>query len=93
MKSDGKNTTDPGRYYNVKLYGVKLDPYRLADLLGIDSHPLFHAWKKIGWSGKRSGEKSKRRDIEEAVAALNRWLEMTDEHAEVAAGTMYGDTE
>jgi hypothetical protein len=77
---------NPDNYYNVTIRGVKMDPYRVAGLIGLKDHALFHAWKKIGWSGSRSGKKTQRQDVEEAIAALNRWCDMQDEDIKTDAG-------
>ncbi len=64
-------------YYDRRLAGVKLDPYRIMLLYGV-VHPAHqHAVKKLLRAGGSS--KSQRQDVEEVIASLQRWLEMMDE--------------
>lgn len=55
-----------------------IDPYRIAAIFGITDHCEFQAFKKIICAGKR-GWKDYRQDIQEAIDALQRRLEMMDE--------------
>lgn len=60
--------------------GVQLDVYRILKLYGITDPAVAHAAKKLFRFG--SGQhKSRRQDIVEAIASLQRWLDMEDEDA------------
>jgi len=61
---------------DLKTIGYFVDAYIIAKALGIISHPVFHAFKKIAYAGKRGG-KGYRQDIQEAIDALQRELELT----------------
>jgi hypothetical protein len=76
-RKERRNNPTPN-YYNKEIGGVRVDPYRLALIYGITDHALFHAWKKIMRAGNKPGNK-KRKEIKEAVQALQRWLEIQDE--------------
>lgn len=52
-----------------------IDIYDIAKLYEVTDHCEFHALKKILCAGKR-GDKSYRKDIEEAIDSLQRRLEM-----------------
>lgn len=69
-----------GKHYAMQYNGVKLDPYRILSVYKI-KHPAHqHAIKKLLRAGK--SVKSKRRDIEEVIMTLRRWVEMMDEDGE-----------
>lgn len=55
----------------------RFDTYRLAEVVGIKSHPQFHAFKKIIRAGQ--SVKPLEQDIDEAIACLRRWKEMIQE--------------
>lgn len=55
-----------------------IDVYRVLQLFGVTDPCEQHAVKKILCAGKR-GAKSHEQDIKEAIASLNRRLEMIDE--------------
>lgn len=65
-------------YYNKVYKGIKLDPYRIAEIYGITDHAMFQALKKLLVAGQR-GNKSVEQDITEARDALNRKIEMLSE--------------
>ena len=69
---------DSGKHYRFSYKGVKLDPYRIADIYGITDHAVFQAIKKLLAAGKR-GNKDFRQDLIEARDAITRRLEMLDE--------------
>lgn len=56
----------------------ELDVYRVLDLFGVTDQALGHAIKKLLLPGIR-GAKCNRTDIQEAIDALERKLEMMDE--------------
>ena len=66
-------------YPNYTLKGVEFDLYDLAPALDIESHILFGAFKKIIRRGQ--GEKTERRDLEEAINAIQRYLRELKEEA------------
>ncbi len=55
----------------------RFDTYRLAEAVGIKSHPQFHAFKKIIRAGQ--SVKPLLQDIDESIACLHRWREMVIE--------------
>lgn len=66
-------------YYQRRIGGVLLDPYRIARLYGIADDPLFSAMKKLLAAGQR-GAKDKAQDVQDAIDALLRWQEMEREN-------------
>ena len=82
VKVYGKEVTEiieeEGGFYPYYFKGYKLDPYMVAHVYDVKHPALFHAMKKIMCAGGRSGGKTVRRDVEEAIVALERWLEMDD---------------
>lgn len=52
-----------------------IDLYVLADLYDVDSHPVFHAIKKLLCAGKR-GAKDYEQDLMEAIESIERELQM-----------------
>lgn len=68
------------KYYVEVPQGTKyIDIYLLLRLFKITNHELGHAVKKVLLSGLRTGGKSRRADIKEAIAALQRHLELEGE--------------
>ena len=55
-----------------------IDVYRVLVLFGVTNPCLQHAIKKLLCAGQR-GAKDERRDVEEAVSSLVRYLEMQTE--------------
>ena len=72
---------DSGSHYRYSYKGIKLDPYRIADIYGLNDNALFSAFKKILAAGKR-GNKTFKQDVIEARDALNRKIEMLEEDDE-----------
>lgn len=73
--------TDPTpSYYNKVYKGIKLDPYRIAEIYGITDHAMFQALKKLLAAGQR-GDKDFRQDLLEARNAIERKIEMIGEDA------------
>lgn len=70
--------TDPGKHYRFTYKGVKLDPYRIFKVYEITDPAIQHAIKKLLVMGGR-GKKSPAQDVNEAIASLQRWLEMQAE--------------
>ena len=62
--------------YSVTFAGRKLDPYRIADLYSLPA-PLAAALKKILRRGRSN--KSEAQDLREAIASIERQLEMMEE--------------
>lgn len=67
-------------YYNKTYKGIKLDPYRIAEVYDITDHAIFQALKKLLAAGQRGG-KDIRQDLTEARDAISRKLEMIVEDA------------
>lgn len=57
----------------------KVDIYRILQMFDITDQAIGHAIKKLMLAGVRTGAKSTRQDIEEAIVTLQRRLEMMDE--------------
>ena len=69
------------KYYK-SVEGMKeVDVYAVHKIFEVNdpSGAIQHASKKLLLSGVRTGGKSKRKDIEEARDALNRWLQLNPE--------------
>ena len=64
--------------YEVTFAGQKFDLYRIYSLYGVADGWRQHALKKIMCAGNR-GVKTKEQDIREAIASLERGLEMMKE--------------
>lgn len=65
--------------YEVKIGGVKADPYRVARAYGINDPVIFQALKKLLRCGRK--HKDQATDIREAITSLERWEEMNREDA------------
>jgi len=67
------------KHYQKSVEHLKwIDVYRVLDLFGVSNPCLQHAIKKLLCAGQR-GAKDERKDIEEAVSSLVRYLEMQTE--------------
>lgn len=90
-----KDAEDPGKHYRLEIrrritdedisrgwVRVKVDPYRICRLSGIQGGPHEHATKKL-LRGKAKGH-SERELIREVRACLDRWEEMLNEDEEEA---------
>lgn len=69
-------------YAGQQIAGIRLDPYRVADLYQIHSPPIQHALKKLLRFGR--SHKDRATDIAEAIASLQRWQEMQQENRRLA---------
>lgn len=72
---------DSGSHYRYEYNGIKLDPYRIADIYGITNHSQFTIAKKALCAGNR-GHKNLIQDIKDIKNACDRWLEMIAEDAQ-----------
>lgn len=80
FKQETKSKENPTpKYYNYQYKGIKLDPYRIAEVYGIISHPQFHALKKI-LRAHTENHKPLDQNIDEAISALMRWKEIIQEN-------------
>ena len=67
------------KHYQKSVEHLKwIDVYRVLDLFGVSNPCLQHAIKKLLCAGQR-GAKDERRDVQEAIASLVRYLEMQTE--------------
>lgn len=66
-------------YHNAQFKGAKIDPYRIFRIYGVTDPAIQHAVKKLLRFGRGNGGKGGRQDVEEAIASLNRWIEMEEE--------------
>ena len=67
-----------GRYYKDVSNLRAIDVYKVLELFDVKSHAVGHAVKKLLVAGARGG-KDERQDVQEAIAALQRHLEMLEE--------------
>lgn len=70
-----------GQHYAFVYKNVKIDPYRILVQYNIQHPAQQHAIKKLLRAG--ASVKGLRRDIEEVIITLTRWLEMLDEDGRV----------
>lgn len=70
-------------YFRPIAHLCVIDIYRFLDLFNVTDQALGHAIKKLVVPGMRGGNKTSRKDIEEAIDTLQRKLEMMDEDAAV----------
>lgn len=73
------NKPTPKRY-QWSWKGVSFDFYRLCEILNLKSEPQKHAIKKLIRAGQSI--KTLEEDVDEAIAALERWKEMEKEDCE-----------
>lgn len=71
------------KHYRFTFRGVKLDPYRIMAIYGIEHPAHQHALKKLLRAGRSI--KSLAQDIDEVILSLNRWKEMLDEDGNTEA--------
>ena len=69
---------DTGKHYRFKYKGIKLDPFRIAKIYGMESFALMTVLKKILCAGNR-GNKDYKADIIDCITALKRELELIEE--------------
>ena len=67
-------------YYKDTRHLEKVDVYRVLDLYKVTDPSIAHATKKLLCSGGR-GAKDQITDIKEAIAALERFLDMQEENS------------
>lgn len=65
--------------YNVRIGGIKADPYRIARAYGITDPVIFQALKKLLRAGRK--HKDLATDVREAITSLERWEAMNAEDA------------
>lgn len=65
-------------YYKSVKHLETIDVYRVLNLFEVNHPSIQHAVKKLLVAGGR-GAKNTRKDVEEAIVSLNRWLEMDEE--------------
>jgi len=70
--------TDTGKHYRFEYKGIKLDPFRIAKIYGMESFALMTVLKKILCAGNR-GHKDYKADILDCITALQRELEIVEE--------------
>jgi hypothetical protein len=75
-----------GHYFKDVQHLEKIDVYRVLELFEVTDPAIQHAVKKLLCAGKR-GAKDGMKDMQEAIASINRKLEMMDEdgHKTVSA--------
>lgn len=65
----------PKSQYRRTIKGVTIDLYDLAEAYGVTDHAQFHAMKKIIMAGDR-GYKDRDQDLQEAIDAIQRAIEL-----------------
>lgn len=75
MKADSKK--EFSHYYKKVPYEY-VDVYRVLELFQVNDPAIQHAVKKLLVAGGR-GHKNLEKDVREAIASLNRWIEMREE--------------
>lgn len=65
-------------YYNYSYKGLKLDPYRTAEIYGITDNRQFHIFKKTVRLHKEN-HKSLKTNLKDIISTAERWLEMLEE--------------
>ena len=75
------------QYYKSVGQFKEVDVYAVCQLFPVDdpSGAINHARKKLLIPGVRTGGKGMRKDIQEAVDTLNRWLQLNPEHPSAEA--------
>lgn len=75
MKVDSKKEFS---HYYKKVPYEHVDVYRVLELFQVHDPAIQHAVKKLLVAGGR-GHKNLEKDVREAIASLNRWIEMREE--------------
>ena len=71
---------DTGSHYRREYKGIKLDPYRIAKIYGMQGGPREQIAKKcLRFTDKGQGEQQV---VNEIRTALDRWQEMLEEDAD-----------
>lgn len=68
---------DPGQHYRSEYKGIKLDPYRIADVYKLNDPALFTILKKVLRAGR--AHKDLTQDLKDIICAAERKLEMLRE--------------
>ena len=69
-------------YYNKTFKGIKLDSYRICQIVGINGGPREHAFKKLMRGTNKGDIETDLELIESLEGILARWKEMIKEDAE-----------
>ena len=72
-----RTPVDPGAHYRCEIGGVKVDPFRMAEVIGITDPVQFTIFKKAWRMG--SSVKDKRQDLLDIISAAKRGIEMINE--------------
>lgn len=75
---------DTGKHYRFEYQGIKLDPFRIAQIYDMKSFALMTVLKKILCAGNR-GHKNYKADILDCINALQRELEIIEEDKNAAS--------
>jgi len=76
-----RKTIDTGSHYRFTYNGIKLDPFRIAQIYGITDFAILTILKKCLVCGNR-GHKDLKRDLQDIITAAQRKLEMLKEDGE-----------
>lgn len=71
-------SNDPGAHYRYTYKGIKLDPFRIANIYGISDFARQTILKKVLRCGA-GGHKDARQDLLDIISAAQRGIEMLDE--------------
>lgn len=74
----GYKNDDPGAHYRYTYKGIKLDPFRIAQIYGVTDFAQLTILKKVLCAGNR-GAKDKRQDLLDIISAAQRAIEIMDE--------------
>ena len=69
-------------YYNKTYKGIKLDSYRICQIVGINGGPREHAFKKLMRGTNKGDIETDLELIESLEGILARWKEMIKEDTE-----------
>lgn len=72
-----------GDPYEIRIGGVRADPYRVARAYGINDPVIFQALKKLLRFGRK--HKDRATDVREAITSLERWEAMNLEDTKLCA--------
>lgn len=75
--TESVSETDPGLHYRYEYKGIKLDPYRIAEIYNINDFALQTILKKVLRAGR--AHKDLKQDLKDIISAAERRLEMLEE--------------
>ena len=73
---------DQGKHYRFEYQGIKLDPYRIVEIYGVNDFAMCTIIKKALCCGNR-GHKDFKQDLKDIICAAQRRLDMLEEDGEL----------